>query len=144
MPAVFTRGVRVGAGTIGEGPLETKLLVAIIDDNESARESVAALVRSLGFMTAEFASAEAFLKSGLSAHTACLLADMRMPGMTGLELHQHLLIGGTPVPTIIMTAYATEAARSSALDAGVCCYLPKPLEPDDLFAYILSALADKA
>lgn len=67
-----------------------------------------------------------------------------MPGMTGLELHQHLLSGGTPVPTIVMTAHATEAARSSALDAGVCCYLPKPLEPQELLACIRSALVDEA
>ena len=64
--------------------------------------------------------------------------------MTGLELHQHLLIGGAPVPTIIMTAHATEAARSSALAAGVRCYLPKPLEPQQLLACIRSALADEA
>jgi FixJ family two-component response regulator len=118
--------------------------VAIVDDDESAREAVAALVRSLGFMAAEFESAAAFLESRHRARTACLLADLRMPGMTGLELHQHLLSGRTPMPTIIMTAHATEAARSSALDAGVRCYLPKPLEPAALLACILSALADEA
>lgn len=124
--------------------MESKPLVAIVDDDESARQAVAALVRSLGFMAAEFASAAAFLQSGCRAQTACLLADMRMPSMTGLELHQHLLSGGTPVPTIIMTANAAEATRSRALDAGVCCYLPKPLEPEELLACIRSALADEA
>lgn len=124
--------------------MESKPLVAIVDDDESAREAVAALVRSLGFTAAEFASAAAFLQSSRRAQTACLIVDMRMPGMTGLELHQHLLSGGTPVPTIVMTAHATEAARSSALDAGVCCYLPKPLEPQELLACIRSALVDEA
>jgi FixJ family two-component response regulator len=124
--------------------LESKPLVAIVDDDESAREAVAALVRSLGFMAAEFASAAAFLQSSRRAQTACLLADMRMPGMTGLELHQHLLSGGTPVPTIIMTAHADEAARQSALQAGVRCYLRKPLHPNELLACIRSALSDEA
>ncbi len=95
-------------------------------------------------MAAEFASAAAFLQSGRRALTACLLADMRMPGMTGLELHRHLLSGGTPVPTIIMTAHPDEAARLSALHAGVRCYLPKPLEPAALLACIRSAITDDA
>lgn len=114
-------------------------LVAIIDDDESAREAIAALVRSLGFMTAEFASAAAFLQSDHHAQIACLLVDLWMPGMTGLELHQNLLGRGTPVPTIIMTAHATEAGRSSALDAGIRCYLPKPLQPETLLACIRAA-----
>jgi FixJ family two-component response regulator len=118
--------------------------VAIVDDDEPAREAVASLVRSLGFRAAEFASASAFLQSSCRAQTACLLADMRMPGMTGLELHQHLLDGGTPMPTIIMTAHADEATRQSALHAGVHCYLPKPLHPNDLLACIRSAFADQA
>jgi FixJ family two-component response regulator len=124
--------------------LENKRLVAIVDDDESAREAVAALVRSLGFITAEFASASAFLQSSCRAQTACLLTDMRMPGMTGLDLHQHLLSSGMPLPTIIMTAHAADAARSSALHAGVCCYLPKPLEPEELLACLRSALAGEA
>jgi DNA-binding response OmpR family regulator len=64
--------------------------------------------------------------------------------MTGLELHRHLLSSGTPVPTIIMTAHPDGTARSSALDAQVHCYLPKPLAPEELLACILSALADDA
>ena len=118
-------------------------LVAIVDDDESAREAVAALVRSLGFTTAKFASAAVFLQSSRRAATACLIVDMRMPGMTGLQLHHRLLEGGTPVPTIIMTAQPDDEARSSALDAGACCYLPKPLQPEELLACILSALADE-
>jgi FixJ family two-component response regulator len=142
--AVFARGVRVGAGAIGEEPLDIKPLVAIVDDDEAAREAVASLVRSLGFRAAEFASASAFLQSSRRAQTACLLVDMRMPGMTGLELHQHLRDGGTPAPTIIMTAHADEATRQGALHAGVHCYLPKPLQPNELLACIRSALADQA
>jgi FixJ family two-component response regulator len=118
--------------------------VAIVDDDESAREAVAALVRSLGFTVTEFANAAAFLQSSSRAATACLILDMRMPGMTGLHLHRRLLQGGTPVPTIIMTAHPDDADRSSALDAGVRCYLPKPLAPEELLACILSVLTDEA
>jgi FixJ family two-component response regulator len=124
--------------------MENRPLVAIVDDDESAREAVVALVRSLGFTVTEFASAAAFLQSNRRATTTCLIVDMRMPGMTGLQLHRLLLQDGTPVPTIIMTAHPDDAARSSALDAGICCYLPKPLEPEELLACILSALGDEA
>jgi FixJ family two-component response regulator len=142
--AAFTRDARVGAGAIGEEPLKIRPLVAIVDDDESAREAVTSLVRSLGFGAAEFESASAFLQSSRRAQTACLLVDMRMPGMTGLELHEHLRDGGTAVPTIIMTAHADEATRQSALHAGVHCYLPKPLQPNALLACIRSALAGQA
>ena len=116
--------------------------MAIVDDDESAREAIASLVRSLGFMAAEFRSATAFLQSSRRSQTACLLADMRMPGMTGLELHQHLIDAGTPVPTIIMTAHADAGPREAALRAGVHCYLRKPLQPAELLACIRSALPD--
>jgi FixJ family two-component response regulator len=118
--------------------------VAIVDDDEASREAVASLVRSLGFRTAAFASAAAFLQSSRCPQPACLLADMRMPGMTGLDLYQHLLEAGTAVPTIIITAHADEGARHSALRAGVHCYLRKPLEPAELLACIRSAVPDQA
>lgn len=142
MAAVFARGMCGGAEAIGEGPLDAKPLVAIVDDDVSAREAVASLVRSLGFMVADFPSAAAFLHASHRLNTACLVADMRMPGMTGLELHRHLRDHGTPVPTIIMTAHADEAARQAARQAGVHGFLPKPLQPDDLLACIGSALDD--
>lgn len=78
------------------------------------------------------------LQSNRRMQTACLLVDVRMPGMTGLELYQHLHDAGTPVPAVIMTAHADDAARQSALRAGVRCYLRKPLQPDDLLACIRS------
>lgn len=124
--------------------MDSTPLVAIVDDDEAACEAVAALVRSFGYRVAEFHSASAFLRSGNLARTACLIVDMRMPGMTGLDLYRHLLGGGTPVPTIIMTAHATEASRTSALEAGVRCYLPKPVRPDALLACIRSAMAHRA
>ena len=117
-------------------------LISIVDDDESAREAVAGLVRSLGFVAAEFESAADFLKSDHRSRTACLIADVRMPGMTGPELYRHLMASGTPIPTVLITAYADEAAHARALKAGIRCYLAKPLKPDELLACIHSTIGD--
>lgn len=124
--------------------MPANLLVSIIDDDESAREAVAGLVRALGFDVAEFPGAADFLKSAQVSRTACLIADMRMPGMTGLDLYRHLITVGTPIPTVLVTAYPDEAVRARASKAGIRCYLAKPLEPDALLRCIRSALADAA
>lgn len=116
------------------------LLISIIDDDQSAREAVVGLVRALGFSAANFPSAADFLRSDQLVRTACLIADMRMPGMTGLELFRHLVAAGTPIPTILVTAYPDETLRAQALKAGVCCYLAKPLVPDALLGCIRVAL----
>jgi FixJ family two-component response regulator len=115
-------------------------LVSIVDDDETTREAVASLVRSLGFIAVVFENAADFLKSDHLSRTACLIADVRMPGMTGPELHGYLRTSGTPIPTILITAYAEEAARAQALKAGVRCYLAKPIIPDELLACIRSAI----
>ena len=120
------------------------LLVSIIDDDASAREALAGLVRAMGFDVAEFAGAAAFLKSAQASRTACLIADMWMPDMTGLDLHHHLIAVGTPIPTVLVTAYPDEAVRARAWKAGIRCYLAKPLAPDALLRCIRSALEDPA
>jgi FixJ family two-component response regulator len=117
-------------------------LISIVDDDEAARVAVAALVRSLGFVTVVFESAADLLKSDHLARTACLIADVRMPGMTGPELHSYLAASGAPIPTVLITAHADEAARERARKAGVRCYLTKPLNPDELLACIYSAIGD--
>jgi len=117
------------------------LLISIVDDDESARDAIAGLVRALGFSASAFRSAADFLQSGLLFRTACLIADMRMPGMTGLELFRHLVAAGTPIPTILVTAYPDETVRAHALRAGVRCYLAKPVVPDVLLGCIRAALA---
>lgn len=122
--------------------MSANLLISIIDDDESAREAAVGLVRALGFTAIEFQSAADFLKSDHLSRTACLIADMRMPGMTGLELYRHLITMGTPIPTVLVTAYTDEADRNRALKAGVRCYLAKPLKPDELLACIRSAIDD--
>ena len=117
-------------------------LISVVDDDESAREAVAGLVRSLGFVAAEFESAADFLKSDHLSRTACLIADVRMPEMTGPELYSHLMALGTRLPTVLITGYPDETARARALKAGVRCYLAKPLKPDELLACIRLAIGD--
>jgi FixJ family two-component response regulator len=122
--------------------MSAHLLISIVDDDESARDAVVGLIRALGFTAAEFQSATDFLKSSHLLQTACLIADMRMPRMTGLELYRHLIAVGTPIPTVLVTAYPDEAVRARALKAGIRCYLAKPLEPDALLGCIRSVLAN--
>lgn len=117
-------------------------LISIVDNDDSSREAVAGLVRSLGFVAAEFESAADFLNSDYLSRTACLIADVRMSGMTGPELYSHLVASGARIPTVLITGYADETARTRALKAGVRCYLAKPLDPDDLLACIRSAIGD--
>lgn len=119
-----------------------EVLISIVDDDVSAREAVNGLVRSFGYAAAMFESAADFLKSDRLSRTACLIADMRMPGMTGLELHGYLTASGVRIPTILISAYADAAAEARAVKAGILCCLAKPLNPDRLLACIRSAIGD--
>jgi non-heme chloroperoxidase len=116
-------------------------LIAVVDDDVSAREAVLGLVRALGFAARGFDSAARFLGSAVLPRTDCVVADMRMPGMTGLELHRHLLGSTRPIPTILMTAFADEPTRLRALGEGVRCYLARPFTPEALLACLRLALA---
>ena len=120
-----------------------KIEIAIVDDDESVREAMSGFMRSLGFSVRAFSSGESFLKSSCLSRAACLIADVQMPGMTGLELRQQLVASGSPIPTILITAYVDEKVRAQALNAGVCCYLPKPIDEKELLACIHSALGDQ-
>ena len=119
---------------------KAKPLISIVDDDESMREAIKGLMRSLGYRVEAVASAPEFLSSPHVRRTSCLIADMQMPGMTGLELHQRLSISGKPIPTILITAYPDDGVRERALSAGVVGYLSKPFEEDDLLACVRSAL----
>lgn len=119
-----------------------EVLISIVDDDVSAREAVNGLVRSFGYAAAMFESTADFLRSDRLARTACLIADMRMPGMTGLELHAYLMASGVHIPTILISAYADAAAQARAVKAGILCCLEKPLNPDRLLACIRSAIGD--
>jgi FixJ family two-component response regulator len=117
-----------------------KALISIVDDDESVREAMQGLMKSLGFAVEAFASAEEFLASDTRDHAACLITDMQMHGLTGLGLHDRLVASGSPVPTIMITAYPDERVRARALQAGVVCYLVKPFNESDLLTCIRSVL----
>ena len=119
---------------------KAKPLISIVEDDESVREAIKGLMRSLGYRVEAVASPQEFLSSRFVRRTSCLIADVQMPGMTGLELYQRLCTSGKPVPTILITAYPDDGVRERALAAGVIGYLSKPFEEDDLLACIRSAL----
>jgi len=116
-------------------------LVAIVDDDQSIRDATSNLLQAAGFSTATFADAESFLQSAGRPRAACLVTDLRMPGMSGVQLHQHLIALGAPMPTVLITAYASDATRSRAREAGIVCCLAKPFAPDELLECVRNALA---
>jgi FixJ family two-component response regulator len=115
-------------------------LIAIVDDDESIRETTKDLLESAGFSAAVFARAASLLKSRRLSQVRCLITDMRMPKMTGLELYQQLIASGRAIPTILVTAYPDERARALAIKANVVCYLIKPFAADELLACVRRAL----
>ncbi|MDR6857507.1 response regulator [Variovorax guangxiensis] len=120
-----------------------KPTVAIVDDDPSVRDTTKDLLDSAGLSSATFDSAESFLQSKGTCAIRCLVADMRMPGMTGLELYSHLASSGTPIPTILITAYSDEQACVRALETGVTCFLTKPFRAEDLLACIETTLRER-
>jgi FixJ family two-component response regulator len=117
-----------------------KPLISIVDDDESVREATKGLMKSLGYTSEAFPSAENFLQSHHALRTSCLIADVNMPGMSGLDLRHHLSASGKAIPTILITAYPDDRVREDALNAGVICYLSKPFDVGDLLFCIHSAL----
>jgi FixJ family two-component response regulator len=115
-------------------------LVAIVDDDESIRDTTKDLLESAGFSTAVFARASGLLKSRRLGQVRCLIADMRMPQMTGLELHQHLVAANRAIPTILMTAYPDERLHAQVIKAQVICCLAKPFAADELLDCVRLAL----
>lgn len=103
-------------------------LVSIVEDDLFFRESMRRLMRSLGFTVETFSCAADFLASPRLSETACLISDVQMPLMSGLELHRNLINTGHTIPTILITAYPNEADRDRALDEGVICYFSKPVD----------------
>ena len=98
------------------------------------------LLRAMGFTAEVFSCADDFLASELRHNTSCLISDMRMPGMSSLEFHKRLVEAGTPIPTILMTAFPNDRDKMSAVQTGVICYLIKPLNEIELLGFIQSAL----
>ena len=115
-------------------------LVAIIDDDDSVRGTLQELLRSAGFPSRGFDSAEAFLTSGNQQETACLITDIRMPGMSGLELQARLNAEHCRIPTIFITAHGDEEMRFKALREGAVEFLPKPFDDEVLIESVRAAL----
>ena len=115
-------------------------LISVVEDDQFFRDSMGRLMRSLGYTVEAFPSAADFLASSRLVETACLIADVHMPGMTGIELYRHLVDAGRVIPTILVTAYPNDADRAHALNDGVLCYLPKPVDEQDLTRCLRTAL----
>jgi FixJ family two-component response regulator len=115
-------------------------VVAIVDDDESIREALEALIKTAGFDALAFESAEGFLDSGQQENIGCLVTDIRMPGMSGLELQARLNEDGYEIPIIFITAHGDEKVRMQALRAGAVEFLIKPFDDEAMLERIASAL----
>jgi two-component system, LuxR family, response regulator FixJ len=114
--------------------------VAIVDDDASVRGALLGLMRAAGLEARAYASAEEFLGSGGPAETACLVADVRMPGMSGLDLQARLNAGPLRIPVIFITAHGDAAARARALGAGALRFFQKPFDDQELLDAIQAAI----
>jgi FixJ family two-component response regulator len=119
--------------------VKTKL-IAIVDDDESVRSALQGLMKAAGLQAQAFASAEDFLKSGQQCETGCLIADIRMPGMSGLDLQARLNSERCRIPTIFITAHGDTNMRMQALRAGAVEFLTKPFSDDALLEQVKTAL----
>lgn len=115
-------------------------MISIVEDDAAMREAIKALVTACGFTVAEFSSAEEFLHSDRLHDTSCLILDLHLPGLTGLQLQDRLTAAGHHIPIIFITAFSDETIRTLALNAGAVCFLNKPFSDDDLLTGISSAL----
>jgi FixJ family two-component response regulator len=115
--------------------------ISVVDDDPCFLDSMRRLLKSLDYAVAVYPSAAAFLSSPKLAVTACLVADVHMPAMTGIELYKHLIDTGRAIPTILVTAYPNDCVREHMLTLGVECYLPKPFVETDLINCLRSAVA---
>jgi FixJ family two-component response regulator len=121
-----------------------KTLVAVVDDDESIRMALQGLLKEAGLPVRSFASAEDFLKSGEQRQTGCLIADIRMPGMSGLDLQAKLNAENCPIPTIFITAHGDEKMRLRAMRAGAVEFLSKPFDDAVLVETVRAALDNSA
>jgi FixJ family two-component response regulator len=121
--------------------LSERSLISVVDDDPSFGEAMDRLLRSLDYDVAVFPSGPRFLASAELTATACLVADIHMPEMTGVELYEHLIARGQPIPTILVTAYPDIRLKERMLSRGVECYLPKPLEETALIECLRTAIA---
>jgi len=114
--------------------------ISVVDDDCIVREAIGDLVQSLGYEVATFESAEHFLQSGYVAETSCLITDLQMPGLTGIELQSQLVAEGHHMPVIFVTAFPEEKFRRRAMDAGAVGFLSKPFDDEALISCVETAL----
>lgn len=134
------RGV-AAADTHREAILSERPLISVVDDDQSFGDSMRRLLKALDYSVAVFPSAAQFLASAQLATTACLVADIHMPEMTGVELYNHLVESGHAIPTILVTAHPDERSKECMLTRGVQCYLRKPLVEAALIDCLRTAVA---
>ena len=118
----------------------TENLISVVDDDESVRRTTTLLIESFGFPAAAFESAEHFLRSGHFHDTSCLILDVQMPGMNGLQLQSHLAAAGCGIPIIFISAYDSKDSRQRAMQAGAAAFLGKPFSDEQLLQTIRSSL----
>ncbi len=118
----------------------SQAMIAIVDDDDVVREAMKSLMRSLGYNVSTFGSAEEFLNSEQISRTSCLITDLHMPGLSGLDLQDRLIATGHRFPIIFITGYPDENVRAHAMKAGAIGFLSKPFNNDDLLGYIETAL----
>ena len=116
-------------------------LISVVEDDDLFRDSMRSLLRSLGYAVEAFSSATDFLASPHLTKTACLIADVHMPAMSGIELYRRLIDTGSAIPTILVTAFPNAADRTRALSDGVVCYLRKPVDEVQLMRCLGTALS---
>ena len=114
--------------------------ISIVDDDASVRAATARLLRSMGFSVYAFASAQEFLSSPQLSETSCVIADVQMPGMTGVELQDHLIAHDHSMPIIFITAFPHDRVRERAMNAGAVCFLSKPFDETRLLECVEQAL----
>jgi FixJ family two-component response regulator len=118
----------------------TDRLISVVDDDASVRSATVDLLASVGFICEAFASAEAYLQADAADRTLCLILDVRMPGLNGLELQRLLTDQGRIVPIIFITSFPDERVRRQAIEGGAICYLAKPYRVEELLECIRLAL----
>lgn len=115
-------------------------IISVVDDDPSVRTATARLLRSMGFSVYAFASAQEFLSSPQLSETSCVIADVQMPGMTGVELQDHLIAHDHSMPVIFITAFPHDRVRERAMNAGAVCFLSKPFDETRLLECVEQAL----
>lgn len=118
-------------------------LISVVDDDESVRRTTKLLIKSFGYRAAVYESAEVFLRSRKLRDTLCLIVDVQMPGLGGLELQSQLAAKGCSIPIIFITAYRNETSRKQAIQAGAVAFLDKPFSDEQLLKNIRSALTHR-